>query len=160
MNPADTSKSSIRENTQTGSIQLLYSSSQATLKALDRDEIEQGGPSSALVYKATDYTSRLMPTNSQIDSDGASSYKSRDKRRSSVKIDRRIYAQQHTSSLSSISTDPDECKSFLTVDMFRGSDDRTYYFCIQIVDEDENRMNVYFISSVVHKIVYINLLSS
>ncbi|KAF7254986.1 hypothetical protein EG68_10264 [Paragonimus skrjabini miyazakii] len=125
MNADDTSKPSIREKAQTGSIQLLYSSSQATLKALDRDEIEHGGPSSALVYKATDYTSRLMPTSSQIDSDGASSYKSRDKRRSSVKIDRRIYAQQHTSSLSSISTDPDECKSLLIVDNFHGGDEGT-----------------------------------
>ncbi|KER24147.1 hypothetical protein T265_14483 [Opisthorchis viverrini] len=54
------------------------------------------------------YTSRLMPTSSQIDSDGASSYKSRDKRRSSVKIDRRVYVQQHTASLSSISTEQDD----------------------------------------------------
>ncbi|TPP63420.1 Adenosylhomocysteinase [Fasciola gigantica] len=81
--------------------------SQATLTKLNSGN---GGPGEPVdeACKAAMYMTHLAPAGSLADSDSASSYKSRDKRRSSVKIDRRVYMQQYTSSLSSISTDRDD----------------------------------------------------
>ncbi|VDP69878.1 unnamed protein product [Echinostoma caproni] len=107
----------------------MLNSSQVTLTDLNR---EDGDPGSSVqeACKAAPFMTRLMPVSSLADSDSASSYKSRDKRRSSVKIDRRVYMQQYTSSLSSISTDRDDCDTLRlckTVTNSRGFND----FCVQ-----------------------------
>ncbi|KAA0189626.1 Adenosylhomocysteinase [Fasciolopsis buskii] len=82
----------------------MQNPSQATLTELNVEE----GDLAQEALKAAPFMTRLVPTSSLADSDSASSYRSRDKRRSSVKIDRRLYVQPHTSSLSSISNDLDD----------------------------------------------------
>ncbi|CAH8528373.1 unnamed protein product [Schistosoma intercalatum] len=86
--------------------QLAFTSSQVTLKAFD--SIDSGDVSTDDLPKLCSPGSRLVPAGSLTNSDSTSSYKSREKRRSSVLIDKRAYHQNQHPSLSSISSGQDD----------------------------------------------------
>uniref|UniRef100_A0A5K4EJB5 Adenosylhomocysteinase n=1 Tax=Schistosoma mansoni TaxID=6183 RepID=A0A5K4EJB5_SCHMA len=86
--------------------QLAFTSSQVTLKAFDGSD--SGDVSTDDLPKLCTPGSRLVPAGSLTNSDSTSSYKSREKRRSSVLIDKRAYHQNQHPSLSSISSGQDD----------------------------------------------------
>ncbi|CAH8504780.1 unnamed protein product [Schistosoma turkestanicum] len=86
--------------------QLVFTSSQVTLKAFGSNN--SGEVSTDDLPKLCAPGSRLIPAESLTNSDSTSSYKSREKRRSSVLIDKRAYHQNQHPSLSSISSGQDD----------------------------------------------------